>query len=125
LNISVAIIEDDFEVSQILADWINAAEDMRCVGTYDNAATALAQLPKSGADVVLVDINLSGQSGINCVRELKPRMGKTQFLMVTVYEDSDHIFDALKAGPRAICLSVRHATRCFDPFERYAKVGLR
>jgi len=94
----VSIIEDDPGVCKILAGWIDQAKGFRCVSQYGGVESALAHLTEDRPDVVLVDINLSGQSGIHCVRQLKPVMPKTQFLMLTVYEDSDHIFDALTAG---------------------------
>ncbi len=81
-----------------MAGWINRAREFRCVSDYDSAETAVPRLPGDKPDVVLVDINLSGQSGIYCVCRLKPLMPETQFLMVTVYEDSAHIFEALTAG---------------------------
>jgi DNA-binding NarL/FixJ family response regulator len=98
LNIAVSIIEDDASVRQILAQWVSRAKGYRCAGQYHCVESAVAHLPEEKPDVVLVDINLSGQSGIQCVQQLKPVMPATQFLMLTVYEDSDHIFDALKAG---------------------------
>src|SRR5207249_921960 len=70
----------------------------RLASEYGSAESAAAKLPEDKPDVVLVDINLSGQSGIHCVFRLKPLMPGTQFLMLTVYEDADHIFDALAAG---------------------------
>lgn len=82
----------------ILTDWIETAEGFRLVGQYSNVESALARIPGEKPDVVLVDINLSGQSGITCVRELKSTCPDTQFLMLTVFEDGDHIFDALTAG---------------------------
>lgn len=98
LNITVSIIEDDASVRRLLARWINQTEGFCCVSEHDSVASALAQLPQKKPDVVLVDINLPGQNGIQCVVKLKPIMPKTQFLMLTVYEDSDHIFEALTAG---------------------------
>jgi DNA-binding NarL/FixJ family response regulator len=98
LKIAVSIIEDDPGVRRILADWIRQAQGFRCVSEYGSVESALAHLPGDKPDVVLVDINLSGQSGIHCVRRLKPAMPETQFLMLTVYEDGDHIFDALTSG---------------------------
>jgi DNA-binding NarL/FixJ family response regulator len=98
LNITVSIIEDDAAVRRLLARWINQTEGFCCVSEHDSVASALAQLPPKKPDVVLVDINLPGQNGIQCVVKLKPLMPKTQFLMLTVYEDSDHIFEALTAG---------------------------
>ena len=98
MSIAVSIIEDDASVRKILAGWVNQAKGFRCVSEHDSVESALPQLPEINPDVVLVDINLPGQNGIQCVGQLKPLMPKTQFLMVTVYEDSDHIFDALAAG---------------------------
>ncbi|HEX9785386.1 MAG TPA: response regulator transcription factor, partial [Opitutaceae bacterium] len=65
---------------------------------HESAEAALAALPGTKPRVVLMDINLPGLSGIECVRQLKPRLPRTQFVMLTVYEDSNHIFDALSAG---------------------------
>jgi DNA-binding NarL/FixJ family response regulator len=100
VNIAVSIIEDDAPAREILAGWLRHAEGFRCGGEYDDAESALAKLPleKPGPSVVLVDINLPGMNGIECVRRLKPKLPGTQFLMVTVYEDANHIFNALSAG---------------------------
>jgi DNA-binding NarL/FixJ family response regulator len=98
VNISVAIVEDDVPAREILAGWIRDTEGFRCAGEYDDAETALSRLPGENPSVVLFDINLPGMNGIECVRRLKPRLPDTQFVMVTVYEDANHIFDALSAG---------------------------
>ena len=98
MTISVSIIEDNGELRAILKDWLSTSEGFRFVSEYSSAEGALAHLQADKPNVVLVDINLSGQSGIDCVRQLKPQMPETQFLMVTVFEDGDHIFDALTAG---------------------------
>jgi DNA-binding NarL/FixJ family response regulator len=98
VNIAVAIVEDDVPAREILAGWIRAAEGFSCAGEYDDAETALARLPQEKPSVVLFDINLPGMNGIECVRRLKPRLPNTQFVMVTVYEDANHIFNALSAG---------------------------
>lgn len=98
VSIGVSIIEDDAPVRKILTRWLSRAKGFRFVSEHSNVENALAQLPQKKPDVILVDINLSGQSGIQCVCQLKPLMPQTQFLMLTVYEDSDHIFEALAAG---------------------------
>lgn len=98
MNIGVSIIEDDVPAREILAGWIQRAEGLCCVSEHDSAESALTQLPKEKPGVVLVDINLPGLSGIECVRRLKPLLPNTQFVMVTVYEDANHIFNALAAG---------------------------
>lgn len=96
--ISVSIIEDDASVRAILHEWLSNADGFRLLSEYSNAESALAKLKDQKPDVALVDINLTGQSGIECVRRLKAVMPGTQFLMLTVFEDGDHIFDALSAG---------------------------
>jgi len=98
LNISASIVEDDTRVRGVLADWIRQAEGFSLVSDYCNAELALVGLPKDRPDVVLVDINLPGKSGVECVRQLKPILPDTQLVMLTVYEDTDHIFDALTGG---------------------------
>jgi DNA-binding NarL/FixJ family response regulator len=98
VNTSVAIIEDDGPIREILAGWIQRTEGYRCIAQFESAESAIAGLPALRPDVVLADINLPGLSGIECVRALKLRLPSTHFVMLTVYEDADHIFDALAAG---------------------------
>src|ERR1041385_3146241 len=98
VNIAVSIVEDDESVREILADWTARAREFRYVSQHPNAEDALEKLPALAPDVVLVDINLPGANGIQCVRRLKTVLPKTQFLMLTVYEDSEHIYEALAAG---------------------------
>lgn len=98
MNIGVSIVEDDAPARAILAEWIRRAEGFRCVSEHGTAESALAEVPAKRPTVVLMDINLPGLSGIECVRRLKPLLPETQFVMLTVYEDADHIFDALAAG---------------------------
>ncbi|NOS71910.1 MAG: response regulator transcription factor [Verrucomicrobia bacterium] len=96
--VTVAIIEDDAATRGIVAGWIDETSRFRCVAQYPDVASALASLPSQPPNVALVDVNLPDLSGIECVRQLKPQMPHTQFVMVTVYGDSEHIFDALAAG---------------------------
>jgi DNA-binding NarL/FixJ family response regulator len=98
VTIPAAIVEDDGAVRKLLAEWIDSSQGFRCVGQYPNAEAALAQLPARKPAVVLMDISLPELTGIECVRRLKPVMPETHFVMLTVYEDSNHIFDALTAG---------------------------
>lgn len=98
MDITISIVEDDGPAREILADWLKHAEGFKCVGHHESVEAALEQLPKEMPSVVLMDINLPGLSGIEGVRRLKPLLPGTQYLMLTVYEDVDHIFDALAAG---------------------------
>lgn len=98
LKIAVSIVEDDAPARQIFAGWLDRAEDFTCISQHGSAERAIEALVPLQPRVVLMDINLPGMSGIECVRHLKPLLPNTQFVMLTVYEDADHIFDALAAG---------------------------
>jgi len=98
VNITVSIVEDDAPARDILTEWVRGADGFKCVGVHEHAEAALAALPQEKPSVVLMDINMPGMSGIECVRRLKPQMLDTQFVMLTVYEDPDHIFKALSSG---------------------------
>lgn len=97
-TISVVVVEDDSSIRSILKTWLEEADGVTCAGVFPDVESALPQIPHAKPDVAIVDINLPGLSGIECVRQLKPLMPATQFVMLTVYEDSNHIFDALSAG---------------------------
>jgi len=98
MQIAVSIVEDDAPVRSMLADWIQQAPGFRCASEHASAESALAAFPVEKPAVVLMDINLPGISGIECVRRLKPLLPGTQFIMLTVYEDAEHIFNALAVG---------------------------
>ncbi len=98
MPITVSIVEDNEQLRGTLARVIGRAEGFRCVSHYGTAEAALEGLPKDRPEVVLMDINLPGMNGVECVRQLKPRLPATQVLMLTVYEDTDTIFNALAAG---------------------------
>lgn len=98
VNITVSIVDDDAPARGILIEWIRGAEGFECTGAHESAEAALTALPQENPSVVLMDINMPSMSGIECVRRLKPQMVDTQFVMLTVYEDPDHIFKALSSG---------------------------
>ncbi|MGL5017099.1 MAG: response regulator [Luteolibacter sp.] len=98
MSIRVSIIEDDAALRKAIIERIDGDRRFDIVSDYASAEAAIKQLPQDQPDVVLSDINLPGMSGIDCVRKLKPQMPKTQFVMLTVYEDSERIFQALTAG---------------------------
>lgn len=96
--IRVSIVEDDVPAREILAGWLADADGFQFISECGSAEEGLAELPRQKPDVVLMDIKLPGMSGVDCVRQLKPQLPQTQFVMHTVYEDSNHIFNALQAG---------------------------
>lgn len=96
--IKVAIIEDDNWIRENLAGQVRNTEGFFCAGSYQTAEEAIAKLPALAPDVVLMDINLPKMNGIECVRQLKVLTPSAQILMLTVYEDSERIFNSLLAG---------------------------
>ena len=97
-SIRVSIVEDDVSLRSIYADWIEKADGFTLVSQYGDGQEAYEAIPNDNPDVALMDINLPGLNGVECVRGLKPQLPKVQFVMITVYEDSDRIFKALEAG---------------------------
>ncbi|HUZ06795.1 MAG TPA: response regulator transcription factor [Candidatus Paceibacterota bacterium] len=102
--ISVSIVEDSDKLRETLVRVLNRAEGFRCVSHYANAEDALKDLPQIKPDVVLMDINLPGMNGVECVRQLKKTAPEIQVMMLTVYEDTENIFDALAAGANGYML---------------------
>jgi len=98
MAIAVSIVEDDAQARKIIAGWINRASGFRLAGEWGDAESALSGLPEKKPNVVLMDINLPGISGVEAVKQLKPALPETQFVMLTVYEDADHIYNALASG---------------------------
>ena len=98
MSISVSIVEDDAGIRSTLAKLINSSPGYRCVSHHGSAESALEEIPKLKPDVALMDINLPGLSGVECVRRLKPLLPGTQVIMLTVYQNTEHIFNALAAG---------------------------
>ena len=98
-EISVCIVDDNKQLRSALEEIIVMSDGYSCTGTFGTAEAAVEALPKLKPDVVLMDINLgSSESGIDCVRVLKPQMPATNFMMCTVYEEDEKIFEALSAG---------------------------
>src|SRR5262245_28554654 len=98
MPISVSIVEDNEQLRNTLARVLNRSEGFRCLSHYCSAEDALKDLPQVRPEVVLMDINLPGINGVECVRQLKQALPGTQVIMLTVYEDTDNIFNALAAG---------------------------
>ena len=97
-KVRVAIVEDDTELCELLRRRVERAEGMHVVRTFASGDDFLDQLTELEADVVLMDINMPGRNGIECVREAKIMKPGFQFLMITIFENPAYIFDALCAG---------------------------
>ena len=98
-EIKVCIVDDVTALRAALQEILSMSPGFLCIGTMSTAEEAVEKLPELNPDVVLMDINLGvGDSGIDCVRELKTKMPTTNFMMCTVYEEDEKIFEALSAG---------------------------
>lgn len=98
MNIKLAIVEDQPDLRKLLARLIKATPGLECVCICNSALDALRLIPEAKPDVVIMDIQLPGMSGIECTARLRQTAPGAHVLILTVYEDSDQIFEALKAG---------------------------
>lgn len=98
MSITISIIEDLVEVREGLAQFLALNAEFSVLGAYASAEQALTELLVQHPDIVIMDINLPGMNGIECIRRVKDRMPGTQFMMFTVYENDEKVFEALKAG---------------------------
>lgn len=112
--IRVAVVEDDAFIRQRVSEDIVGMPDFSLVCSCRSAEEALEKLPATQPDVVLMDIGLPGMKGTECVRQLKALLPGVQVLMVTVYEDSQQIFDALLAGASGYLLKRMSRAELFD-----------
>jgi DNA-binding NarL/FixJ family response regulator len=98
-EISVCIVDDNRDLRNALEEIISMSQGFKCLGSISSAEEAIRKIPLLKPNVVLMDINLGGdENGIDCVKELKPQMPDTNFMMCTVYEEDEKIFEALSAG---------------------------
>jgi DNA-binding NarL/FixJ family response regulator len=98
MPITIAIVEDDVRLRSTLARLIDSTKGFSCVSQHPNAENALMELAVTRPEVVIMDINLPGMNGVECVRRLKEMLPQTQVVMLTVYENTNIIFSALAAG---------------------------
>lgn len=98
MSISIGIVEDLDEVRDGLKQFIALNAEFNVTGAYRTAEEALIEIPALRPDIVIMDINLPGMNGIECIRQIKDKTPGTQFMMFTVYENDEKVFEALKAG---------------------------
>jgi DNA-binding NarL/FixJ family response regulator len=122
-TIKVAIVEDHREFRDFLAALIRGTDGFRCTGSYSSMETALPALAGDVPDIVLVDIGLPGMSGTDGIRILKERYPRTLFLVETVYEDDERIFDALCAGASGYLLKKTPAAKLLDSLREALQGG--
>ena len=117
-RIKVSIVEDSRGTRESLMELLGRVPGLHCVGAHASAEEALKTIPHEQPNVVLMDINLPGMSGIECVGRLKAQMPRTQVLMLTTYEESDQIFDSLRNGASGYLLKNMPPTELVQAVEQ-------
>ena len=123
MSISVALVDDNPEIRRNLSRYISEARGFRCSSICSSGEEALRVIPKSPPDVVLMDIQMSGMSGIACTAKLKQALPSVPVMMLTVYEDDDAIFNALKAGATGYLLKRSAPTKLLDAITELQRGG--
>jgi DNA-binding NarL/FixJ family response regulator len=119
----VTVVEDNQRLRRQLLQILSKFEDIECVGDYSSGEEALEQIPRKNPEVVLMDIKLPKMSGIQCVNELKKTMPWLQIIILTVYEDSESIFDAIKAGANGYLIKSGPPARLIEGIRDIASGG--
>jgi len=123
-EISVCIVDDNSDLRNALEEIVEMSEGYKCIGTIGTAEEAISQIPYLNPDVVLMDINLGGpQSGIDCVKALKGKVPSTNFMMCTVYEEDEKIFEALSAGASGYILKKTAPSRLLESIRELYQGG--
>ena len=120
---TVSIVEDSEKFRGTLARLLNRADGFKCISQYPSAEDALKALPNDKPEVVLMDINLPGMNGVECVRQLKQLLPATQVMMLTVYEDTENIFNALAAGASGYLLKRTSRDELLDAIREVHRGG--
>jgi len=118
MPITVSIVEDERETRETIVALLESEPKLRCLSAYPNGEAALQGIPAVKPDVALVDINLPGMSGIECVAKLRMQLPQLQVLMLTTYEDRDLIFDSLRAGAKGYLLKKSPAAELVHAIEQ-------
>lgn len=121
--ITVSIVEDLSEVRESLESLIKGAGNFLLLSAYPNAEAAANNIPKEQPQIVIMDINLPGISGIDCIRKIKSVCPNTQFMMYTIFEDDDKIFDALEAGASGYLLKKTPKEKILDALQELHEGG--
>jgi DNA-binding NarL/FixJ family response regulator len=119
----VAIVEDDAQLRAAFTHLVDEAGDMSCTGAFPSAEDAMDRLPAAAPDVVLMDINLPGMNGIECVRQLRAKKIDPQIVMLTTFDDATSVFESLKAGASGYVLKRSPAAEILSAIRDVAAGG--
>lgn len=120
---SIAIIEDDEKIRHYLSEQIQLQVDVKNLKVYADAESALEEMTEEPVDIALFDVNLPGMSGIDCIRQLKILHPQMQMMVLTVYDNPDTIFDALKAGATSYLLKSTPAHKILEAIAEVQQGG--
>jgi DNA-binding NarL/FixJ family response regulator len=118
MPITVSLVEDHSGMRESFATLLNNVPGLQCVGAYGTGEAAVRGIPRLRPHVALVDINLPGMNGIECVAKLKAKLPELQILMLTMYEQSDLIFDSLRAGASGYLLKNTPSAQLIQAIEQ-------
>jgi len=114
MPIKVSIVEDLDEVREGLADLVRSDKELLLLEYFEDAESATGKIPRLMPDIVIMDINLPGMSGIDCIKKIKEKCPGTQFMMFTVYENDDKVLQALQAGATGYLLKSTEPKRILE-----------
>ena len=123
MPIRVSIIEDLAEVREGLVELVQSDQELSMTGSFKDAESAIQKLPLLQADVVIMDINLPGMSGIDCIKLIKEKCPGTQFMMFTVYENDEKVLQALRAGATGYLLKRTEPQRIIEGIKELNQGG--
>lgn len=123
MPVRVTIVEDLVEVREGLARLIRSDNDLQLLSCFEDAESAMIALPKEQPDVVVMDINLPGMSGIECIRQVKEKSPDTQFMMFTVYENDEKVIEALQAGATSYLLKKTESFKILEAIKELNQGG--
>lgn len=123
MPIKVSIVEDLAEVREGIIELISSDRELSMIGSFEDAESAAVKLPLLQADIVIMDINLPGMSGIDCIRNIKEKCPSTQFMMFTVYENDEKVLQALQAGATGYLLKRTEPQRILESIKELNQGG--
>lgn len=123
MPIRVSIVEDLSEVREGLAELIRTDKELLILENFENAESAVEKLPALNPDIIIMDINLPGMSGIDCIRKIKDKCPAAQFLMFTVYENDEKVLQALQAGATGYLLKRTNPQRILESIKELNQGG--
>ena len=123
MPIKVSIVEDLAEVREGLAELVSSDKELLMMEHFDNAESAIEKLPALAPDIVIMDINLPGMSGIECIKAIKEKCPGTQFMMFTVYETDEKVVQALQAGATGYLLKRTGPQRILESIKELSQGG--